>query len=133
MPPDAIGSGDSFRFDWGGDAIAAVELVSMARENGWLLTLASLAEHHTLANMANAMQPSPTYGARTAPMSPQGLATTKCQLKTRAAPSSLLLAPIRPNCTQANAVDPGQPSQDLLRSHPANSFEKSPSPGHCRA
>ncbi len=58
MNPKSIEWRHSFLLDWGGDTIAAVELVSLARQNGWQLTLAQVMKHHTLQEMAKVMQPS---------------------------------------------------------------------------
>ena len=58
MNPESIEWGHSFLLDWGGDTIAAVELVSLARQNGWQLTLAQVMKHHTMQEMAKVMQPS---------------------------------------------------------------------------
>ena len=58
MNPKSIECRHSFLLDWGGDTIAAVELVSLARQNGWQLTLAQVMKHHTMQEMAEVMQPS---------------------------------------------------------------------------
>jgi fusarinine C synthase len=56
IDPRKVFPGDSF-FDCGGDALAAVRLVSIARRYGWQLTLAQVFQNGTLDTMANAMQP----------------------------------------------------------------------------
>ncbi|KAK4678789.1 NRPS protein [Podospora pseudoanserina] len=56
---DKIFLGDSF-FNRGGDSIAAMKLVSEARQQGMQLSVAQVFANRTLYDMANVMQPSPT-------------------------------------------------------------------------
>ncbi|GIK06023.1 non-ribosomal peptide synthetase, partial [Aspergillus viridinutans] len=63
---DSLGLDDSF-FRLGGDSIAAIKLVAMARQEGWEVTIANIFSHPKLTDLACTMSPLQSNAQRAPP------------------------------------------------------------------